>query len=129
MGAFPFESPFIDLRQGLAGALGTPSLKGDGSLIAGQPVTLRATGCWPFGPAYLVVSATDFSAPFAGGILVPHPDLLFGVTVDGFGEVSLGGPWPAGVPTGVATYFQYWIVDAGGPFGFSATNAVAGVAP
>jgi len=65
-------------------------------------------------------------AHFKGGVLVPSPDLVFLHTTDGFGEVDFGGPWPAGMPGGVIFYAQYWVVDATGPKGFTASNAVQG---
>ena len=45
------------------------------------------------------------------------------------GELVINDIWPAGVPAGVAFYLQYWIEDTGGPFGFSASNALVGTTP
>jgi hypothetical protein len=39
------------------------------------------------------------------------------------------GTLPAGAPSGVTIHAQFWIVDAGGPKGFAASNAVVGTTP
>jgi hypothetical protein len=76
-----------------------------------------------------VVGVSPLDAPFKGGVMVPSPDLLFVLTTDFFGASSFGGLWPAGVPSGFTTYFQWWIQDPGGPKGFAASNALAGTTP
>lgn len=66
----------------------------------------------------------------AGGTLVPQPDFIFldfGTT--GAGNLSLGATWPAGVPSGFATYFQQWVTDPETTVGFSASNGLAGTSP
>ena len=45
------------------------------------------------------------------------------------GDLVLQSPWPAGVPSGIAFYFQYWIQDPGGPLGAAASNALEAVTP
>jgi hypothetical protein len=45
------------------------------------------------------------------------------------GALTIGGLWPTGLPGGVEIFFQYWIVDATGPFGFTASNALKATTP
>jgi hypothetical protein len=45
------------------------------------------------------------------------------------GELSLTVSLPLIPPSGVTLYFQDWVTDTGGPAGFAASNAVAGLTP
>jgi hypothetical protein len=125
----PPDEPWADLGSSLAGSAAFPSLIGTGDLLPSTPVSLDLSNAKPFAPCYLVVGVSNLSAPFKGGVLVPFPNLLFGQTVDFFGEASFGGLWPAGIPSAFIVYFQYWIVDAAGPQGFAASNAISGTTP
>lgn len=129
MGALPFTQPFLSLGSGLAGTNGIPGLVATGTLVAGTPIALILSGAKPFAPSWLVVGVAQLNAPFKGGVMVPTPDLLFAQTTDFFGASSFGGLWPAGVPSGFTTYFQWWISDPAGPKGFAASNALAGTTP
>ena len=40
------------------------------------------------------------------------------------GAIQLSGIWPAGVPVGSNLVSQFWIADATGPAGVTASNAV-----
>lgn len=122
-------TPWLDLGAGLAGTAGVPSLVGTGSLVGGQPVVLTLTGAATFSPATMVVGLSVLGLPFKGGTLVPFPDLLLPLQSDGLGSVTFGVSWPLGVPPQTAISFQYWIVDPGGPLGFSASNATTGLTP
>jgi hypothetical protein len=120
---------WLDLGQGLAGSSGMPSLDGSGELLPSTVVSLNLANGRAFSTSTLVVGVSNIIAPFKGGVIVPHPDLLFAQTTDFFGKASFGGLWPAGIPSGFTIYFQYWIVDAAGPQGFAASNAVSGTTP
>jgi len=125
MGAFPFEA-FADLGFALAGAAGAPQLAGTGTLIAGDPVTVTLSGALPASGATLVLGATLLFAPFKGGLMVPEVDLLLGpLPTDPAGILVLAGTWPSGVPSGFVFFVQAWLVDAGGPAGFSASNGLS----
>ncbi len=127
------EGSFTDLGHGLAGALGEPALTGTGTLIGGDPVSLDLTGAAPAASAVLFVGFTELNFPFFyGGTLVPDPTapaLLLVLVTDGSGGVSLPGTWPDGLPSGFELYLQTWIVDASGPFGFTASNGLRGTTP
>jgi len=125
-----FGDPWTDLGDGLAGTTGTPALLGSGPLISGTPVSLSLTNGLAFASAWLVVGFSEISTPFKGGVLVPSPDLLFaGLPLNGSGSLLLTSSWPAGIPSGALTAWQYWIPDAAGPVGFAASNAVRAVTP
>ncbi len=121
-----------DLGNALGGTEGEPVLVGEGSLIPGTLVTLTLTDALPNAEYILLASAVNLSAPFKGGVLVPDPAPPGVVVVlpplfPGF--VAVSGTWPPGVPPGLTTYYQYWIVDPAGPAGFAASNAISGTAP
>ena len=118
-----------DLGSGLVGMSGIPTLSGTGDLLASSPITLALANAKPFSFAPLVVGVSSITAPFKGGTMVPKPDVVFPLFTDFFGGTVFGGLWPAGVPSGFATYFQWWIQDPAGPKGFAASNALAGTTP
>ncbi len=124
MGYAP-TTPFCDSGRGLDGVAGLARLSGSGTLLVGDPVTLTLDGGVPAGSATLLIGASAIFAPFKGGTLVPALDFpIFGLPLDGNGDLALAGPWPTGVPAGVLIFFQYWMDDAAGPAGFSASNGL-----
>jgi len=121
---------FVDLGQGLAGTHGVPSLIGTGTLISPAPVTLALSGALENSSAALVIGLAALGAPFKGGTMVPRPDVLVtGLPTDGSGGFVVGAPWPPGLPAGFSTWYQLWIIDAAGPLGFSASNALRATTP
>jgi len=98
--------------------------------VPGTPITLTLGNALPGGSATLVVGASRIDAGFKGGVLVPAPDLLVaGLPVGPGGELVLGSTWPPGVPLQAKLYLQFWIVDAGGPKGLAASNALQAMRP
>ncbi len=137
MGAYEFGSapdgPWTDLGFALGGVHGDPSLLGTGPLTAGTAMSAELTSARESAPAFLFVgfSALNLSG-FYGGTLVPDfnpPGLLVVVVTDPTGELALGTTWPAGIPSGLQLFLQYWIDDPAAPFGFAASNAVRGLVP
>jgi probable HAF family extracellular repeat protein len=121
------ETPatWTDLGGGVGGILGTPTLEGSGSLLGGAPLTLLVSGALGGFPAFWVAGFSVLAAPFKGGTLVPHPDLvLYAGFVPPSGGFSLSTNWPVGVPAPDELCVQYWVADPWGPAGFSATNGV-----
>ena len=121
-------STWTNLGQGLAGAAGVPLLSGQGTLAPATPVTLSLSSARPFSPAFLVVSSATLYAPFKGGVLVPVPSILFAIATDGFGQAGFSG-LAHPLPPGFTHYFQFWIADPAGPYGFAASNGLAGTTP
>ncbi len=127
-----FADPWEDLGFGLAGTGGTPLLEGLGPLVAGQPMTIELSGAQPSAPAVLFYGFSRLDAPLYGGTLVPDfspPGNLLTVITGPSGSLSLGTTWPAGLPAGTELFIQYWMPDAGGPFGFASSNAVKATTP
>jgi hypothetical protein len=120
---------WTELGHALAGSAGAPALNGTGSLVPGTPVTLSLTHAPSFAPASLVVGLSELGAPFKGGVMVPHPDVILALATDAGGGVFLAAPWPAGLPSGIGLLVQYWVVDLAGPAGFAASNALRGTTP
>jgi hypothetical protein len=141
-GGFPFApgaawvldleayDPWTDLGAGLSGSAGVPLLAGNGPLTGGSTNSLDLSGALAGASCTLVVGLAQLGAPFKGGTMVPAPFLLVvGLAADGAGELGLPFAWPAGVPSGLALYFQHWIADPAGPLGFAASNGLRAVTP
>lgn len=120
--------PWQDLDHGLPGFFGIPVLSGLGCLLPGAPVGIQLSNARPLSTAWLVIGLVNLSAPFKCGTLVPSPDLL-AVLGTGPGTVCLGGEWPSGVPSGVAFYLQFWVLDSVAVCGYAASNALSFVTP
>lgn len=124
---------WTDLGLALGGTYGEPMLIGTGSLEANTTVQVGLSNALENAAAFLIVgvSALNF-APFHGGTLVPNPSppgSVLAVATDATGQHGLAATWPVGVPAGSELYLQYWVSDPGGPFGFSASNAIQGTTP
>lgn len=117
---------WTDLGFGLAGSLGTPTLKGTGNLTAGSTGTLRLSGAVPLAPAVLFVATEQSPSPFKGGALVPVPPLaILPLITMPIGDTSIAWTdWPAGPYAGLSFYLQYAIVDAGAVQGIALSNAL-----
>ena len=127
--AAPQTPRWQDQGSGLSGVR-TPELSGTGTLQAGAPLGLSLACASPGGTSALFVGFSAIAAPFKGGVLVPHPDLLItGLPVDGLGAATLSASWPAGIPSGFGLYFQQWVTDPGAPAGLAATNALLATTP
>lgn len=122
-------SQWSTLGPGLAGTAGVPLLEARGSMQAGELVTLAMTNARPFSSTTLVIGLSNLSVPFKQGVLVPTPDFLIPSLSDGFGEWILNVIWPPGVPPGVTSYYQFWVVDPAGPVGLAASNGVQKTSP
>ena len=113
------------LGEALSGVNGEPLAVPTGTLTAGSGWTLSLSGAAPSSTAMLVLSLTTHDIPFKGGVLVPSPTWIFPLPTNGAGGLSFGGVLGS-PPPGVTFYAQYWIVDAAGPAGYSASNAFSG---
>ena len=122
---FSFDAIWANLGSALAGSAGVPALSAKGLLVPDEPLTLQLVNVPTGVAAWLIVGLAPVHAPFKGGTLVPAPTILF-PRVTGPTGVKLALNWPASVPAGFDLYFQFWIVDAAGPAGFSASNGLRG---
>jgi len=117
--------PAQDLGLALGGTHGRPVLTVFGSFQPGASTKIRVENALEGSQAHVALGASRLDAPFKGGVLVPTLDLLIlGLPLDAAGQLELASAWPAGVPSGLQAWLQFWITDAGGPAGFAATNAV-----
>jgi hypothetical protein len=121
---------WASLGAGLAGTTGVPTLTGTGTLVTGSPTTLNVADAKPLALAGIIVGFSQANVPFKGGTLVPNPNVVVtGLPLDGTGAIALAFPWPAGIPSGFAMYYQVWLPDAAGVAGFAATNGLRSVTP
>jgi hypothetical protein len=124
------QSRWTDIGLGLGGTAGTPRLQGKGPLIGGSPVQLTLTKARPGASATLVVGFALLAAPFKGGTLGPQPTFVVpGFSTGAAGKIVLPAQWPAGVPSGLSFWSQWWIGDAGAPAGFAASNTLKATSP
>lgn len=121
-------SRWTNLGQAL-GASTAPLLVGSGSWKPGQPIGLSITGAKASATGVVVVGASQLAQPFKGGVMVPHPDFGAAIVTDVQGKVATSGILPVNSPPGFETFLQAWFIDASGPQGFTATNAVSGLTP
>ena len=124
--------PWADLGKAKFGSNGVPSLSATGDLTEGSGVSLDLIQAAPNAFAYLCAARGNASVPFLGGTLVPNVvgpggTVIFAPT-NALGQFSTSTIWPPGIPSDTPLYLQHWIVDPGVPFGYSASNAVRGVA-
>jgi hypothetical protein len=121
---------WTDLGSGLAGLNGVPQLAGSGTLAAGSACSLTLTSARPSSPALLFIALSSSPVPFKGGVLLATPALTtIALGTNAGGALALPFTWPAGVPAGVALYFQYAVQDAAALHGVSLSNALRGLTP
>jgi hypothetical protein len=109
---------------------GVPLFTGDGTACPSTTVQMSVTGAAPSAGAFLVSGFSTVLLPFLGGTLVPAPDVITtGFATDAAGALGFGLTWPTGMPSGFHVYSQFWIADAAGPQGYSATNGLDLVTP
>lgn len=124
------DTAWSSVGPGLSGSAGVPQLSGSGTLIGDTRAELTLTAALAGANATLVFGYAELGLPFKGGVLGPTPDvLLFGLPVGPGGDLPLSTSWPAGTPSDVAAFYQYWIADPAGAAGFSASNTLRSVTP
>ncbi len=129
IGAREFPSAWLDLGSSLAGTSGDPTLELTGTLSAGSALGVSLAQALGNSPAWFVLGLSALGAPFKGGLMVPDVNFVFAIPTTAGGTVAIATLWPVGVPSALATYYQFWVQDAAGPSGFAASNAVKGTTP
>ena len=127
VGSLP--GPWDFLGNALAGVNGEPLFVGAGPLTPGSPASLSLTGGAPNTTAFLVVGLAAVYTPLKGGILVPNIVDLLVLPTNGSGELGFAGSMSASSPSGLTIFMQYWLVDAAGPHGLSASNGLSATTP
>jgi len=120
------SAQWVDLGNGLPGTT-TPVLAGLGPLLPTANTKIEVSSALPSSSLFLIVGLSNLSASFKGGVLVPFPDVLLTFPTDGAGHWQVIFSWP-NMPAGFKMWWQAWLPDAGGPAGFSATNALESTA-
>ena len=115
---------WCNLGCALGGSSGTPVATGNGSFTGGSFNTVTLTSAAPNRSMFMVLGLTPFYLPIRGGILVPRPSWVVAHATDGSGTAQAQFTWPVGNPAGIVIYWQFWISDAGGPYGLSASNGL-----
>jgi hypothetical protein len=112
---------------GLAAPGGEPVLGAEGTLQPSSALSLLVCHAPAAAPVSLVVGFSFLGAPFKGGVLVPHPDLILsGLATNAAGTLSLAATWPSGVPAGSKLWLQAWLAPTSG---LCASNAIRGTTP
>ena len=126
-------SAWTDLGHELGGAGAPPRLAGIGPLTPGSDVSVLIADAPPSSTAFLCLGPSAVDYAVFGGVLVPNLFVPGGVVVpvatDGDGGAIAKGTWPANAVSGDELFAQAWFVDASGPEGFTATNAIVGRTP
>jgi hypothetical protein len=123
------DSPWLDVGHALAGGNGAPILLADGSLVGGEPCSVRLANGLPNGFAKLFIGLSPLFAPFKQGVMVPTPTLFLGpLPLDATGAIALAGLFPAGA-SGATLWMQWWLPHSGGPAGWAASSGVRAQVP
>lgn len=120
---------WTDFGNGLAGTTGLPHLIGSGNLAAGSMLHWTMSNARPSANGFLVIGFSQIHLPFAGGVIVPAPDIVLPIVTNSLGQTVLDLFVPSAPPSGVTVTTQIWIVDPIGVAGFAASNAIAASAP
>lgn len=101
-----------------------PRLTGTGTLQPGTEVTLALAGAPSAATAWLVIGSQPSTAPFAGGVLVPHPDLVQPFATSPAGALSIRARWPVTLPDFHTFWLQAWLPHTDGPSGWIASGGL-----
>lgn len=107
----------------LPGAAGSPLLAGRGVVQAGAPI-LWGLEAPANSLAVLVLGLNRVDLLLFGGTLVPAPDVLLPQWADPSGLSLQLLTLTPGIPPGLDIWSQAWVLDATGPEGFTASNAL-----
>ena len=115
-----------DLRFGLAGTSGVPSLSGTGTWQAGTPISVNLASARPSATVGLFIGLSNNPTPAFGGTLVPVPFLgpVLGAS-NALGALDIAAATPKGLPCGLEFYLQYGVDDPAAIGGVALSNALA----
>jgi len=116
---------WADLGAALPGSQGPPRLEGIGQLEGGAEVRVRVEQLDPGAPTQFVLGLGQIFAPFAGGVLVPSPDIVApAVPADTEGVLELDFDYPAGLPAGFQFTLQALAADRAAVAGLAFSNGL-----
>jgi hypothetical protein len=116
--------------QGLARAWhglqrpGPPALDASGPLVSGSAVELIVSDGPPGAPGVLFAGPWAAGLPFAGGVLIPQPDVSLPLELNASGSFTAVARWPDPLGSWWAVWLQAWLADPYGPGGATSTDAV-----
>jgi len=121
----PADDAWTDLGGALSG-LTTPVASGSGLTCPGETLAVSLEdAAAPVASAHLVVGTFALEAPFAGGTMVPAPQLVALALPLVGGGVTVTSDWPdVAAGADVPVLVQFWMEDASGPAGWTASNAL-----
>lgn len=123
-------SIWTSLGGGVPGPNGLPVLTGVGCLEAGETTEIVLVDGPPSGKSWLVLGGSEVGAPFKGGTLWPHPDVILpGLPLDASGSLTIAFTWPAGLPPGVTLTWQHWMPPAPGLPTWAGSNGLRATTP
>lgn len=109
--------------HGLGGNAGEPLLRGRGNAQGGATLDWTIAGpASTLGVFVLGLGRSDL--PVLGGTLVPQPDALLAFATDALGAAPFALALPPTLAPGTTIFSQTWLLDASGPQGLTATNAL-----
>ena len=113
-----FGGPFTDVGGGLGlGSIDAPILTGAGEMTPGSEFRLTTAVFENISPAIglVVFGSTQVDTPFAGGLLVPDPQVVLDgglfTFMNGYGLQALELNWPTGVASGTELFIQTWMLS------------------
>ena len=115
---------WADLGHGLGGAHGVPRLQGHGTLSPATTVAITLDDAAPSSPSALILGSARVDLPWLGGTLVPRPDFALPTTTTNGGTARWALTPPATLDRALGLRMQAWVLDASGPAGASASNAL-----
>jgi hypothetical protein len=113
----------VSLGNALPGAGGAPELSVRTTFQAPTLFTLDLRQGASTTAGLHAIGFQQALVPFAGGLLVPTPDLLVAFATDAAGEAQLPLTWPSFLPPGFEVYAQSWLADPSGPQQLTASHA------
>ena len=118
----PYEGLFVaQLGGAQASSSGVPTITANYDATTHELGVSYAHAPNPTAGA-LIVGASVLNLPVFGGILVPSPDLYFGITTMGpSGSLPKADFSGTSYPTGAKLFLQAWYVDLIAPSGFAAS--------
>lgn len=119
---------WCDLPGGIPGALGLPTMTGQGTINLVRPLTLTIRNYQPHAPGILVIGTSAVNVPIFGGLLVPSLDVTLFVTGTG-ADIVHNANWLANLTPGFQAWFQVAFIDASAVQGLAASNGVKVTVP
>lgn len=121
---------WADLGGSSAGVAGNPRLTGRGPLISSSGADMIVDRLPPSAPMLAWISLAPSSFAAVGGTVHAFPftnqiPLVSSVSGTWYGSTT----WPASLPSGTETFFQFIVQDATSPHGLTMSNGLRAITP